>query len=367
MKIGRSVKNTLVYSIVAADAPTCPIQGNSVSKVCEQVIERVKEVNKDYFAARGDLFSIFPMERPLQSLKSGYSLNGPQFFGFGLDTIRKALEMSSNAVVCAAPLTENSEPYQFCFVNPREEQVVDLQQRRAANLAEKALENASGCARTEGMSAVDKSSGSGRITRALVRRAKEGEGSKHSGDSGIKDRSGGGSGGGGSSSGESKRDFESNQAKYCEMKSVPLSQRLAAKRSHIHGWGLFAKIDLPKHSMIAEYMGETIRQCVADKREREYEKSGIGSCYMFRLDMQHIVDATRIGCMARFINHCCCANAYAKIVSVYTEQGLENKIIVFASQDIHVGDEITYDYKFPVEDGSLRCTCGAPNCIGRMN
>ena len=33
----------------------------------------------------------------------------------------------------------------------------------------------------------------------------------------------------------------------------------------------------------------------------------------------------------------------------------------------HSGEEITYDYKFPVEDGSLRCTCGAPNCIGRMN
>jgi hypothetical protein len=29
------------------------------------------------------------------------------------------------------------------------------------------------------------------------------------------------------------------------------------------------------------------------------------NCYMFRLDMQRIVYATRIGCMARFLNHCC--------------------------------------------------------------
>lgn len=287
-----------------------------------------------------------------------------QFFGFGLDNIRKALEMSPGAVACAVPLTVKSKPYKFCFINPREEQVVDLQRKRAANLAEKALENASGCARTEGTSAVDKSSGSGRITRALVRKPKEGEGSKQNADDGNKDRNGGPSS---SATGESKRDFESNQAKYCEMKSVPLDHRLAAKRSHIHGWGLFAKVNLSKHSMIAEYMGETIRQCVADKREFAYEKSGIGSCYMFRLDMQHIVDATRIGCMARFMNHCCAANAYAKIISVYTEQGLIKKIVVFANQDISAGDEITYDYKFPVEDGSLRCTCGAPNCIGRMN
>ena len=67
------------------------------------------------------------------------------------------------------------------------------------------------------------------------------------------------------------------------------------------------------------------------------------------------------------MNHCCAANAYAKVVTVNTNQGLEQKIVVFANQDIQVGAEITYDYKFPVEDGSLRCTCGAPNCIGRMN
>ena len=92
------------------------------------------------------------------------------------------------------------------------------------------------------------------------------------------------------------------------------------------------------------------------------------SVFVFvRLDLHHIVDATTIGCMARFMNHCCAANAYAKVITVNTSLGLEKKIVVFANRDIQQGDEITYDYKFPVEDGSLRCTCGAPNCIGRMN
>jgi len=89
---------------------------------------------------------------------------------------------------------------------------------------------------------------------------------------------------------------------------------------------------------------------------------------MFRLDLQRIVDATTIGCMARFMNHCCRNNAYAKVITVDTELGgLDKKIVVFANRDIAAGEEITYDYKFPVEDGSLKCTCGAPNCIGRMN
>jgi histone-lysine N-methyltransferase SETD1 len=72
--------------------------------------------------------------------------------------------------------------------------------------------------------------------------------------------------------------------------------------------------------------------------------------------------------MARFMNHSCQANAYAKIISVDTDQGKqEPKIMVFSNTDIKAGEEITYDYKFPVEDGSLKCSCGAPNCIGRMN
>ena len=154
---------------------------------------------------------------------------------------------------------------------------------------------------------------------------------------------------------------------YREMRAVPIEQRLVPKRSHIHGWGLFTKTDLPKDSMIVEYMGEIIRQSVADQREKAYEVSGEGSCYMFRLDMQRIVDATQIGCMARFMNHCCQPNAYAKIITVDSDTGPDKKIMIFALADIKAGEEITYDYKFQVEDGSLKCTCGAPNCIGRMN
>ena len=237
---------------------------------------------------------------------------------------------------------------------------MNLQRKRAVIKAEKSLENVSGCARTEGTSAFDKSKGSGRITRALVRKGDE--------DPSMSSSSALAKGADATKRGsESTREFESIQAKYREMKSVPMEERLAAKRSHIHGWGLFAKRDYPKNSMIAEYMGEAICQPIADKREKKYEELGMGSCYMFRLDLHEIVDATNIGCMARFMNHCCTSNAYANVITANTDSGFVKKIVVFANQDIKVGDEITYDYKFAVEDGSLRCTCGAPNCIGRMN
>ena len=48
-------------------------------------------------------------------------------------------------------------------------------------------------------------------------------------------------------------------------------------------------------------------------------------------------------------------------------EGNEKKIVIFAKKTLEPGDEVTYDYKFPIEDEALRCDCSAPNCIGRMN
>ena len=160
--------------------------------------------------------------------------------------MRKLLETSPGIAAVTVPLTPTSPIYQFCFSHPKKSDIQDLARRRAVAAAEKALENSSGSARTEGMTAVAKSGGSGRITRALVRRADEG--GDGGGAGGAKDR-------GGRDPKEAKIET-AVQEKYKEMKSVPLEDRLVAKRSHIHGWGLFTKKDIKKHQMIIEYMGE---------------------------------------------------------------------------------------------------------------
>ena len=36
-------------------------------------------------------------------------------------------------------------------------------------------------------------------------------------------------------------------------------------------------------------------------------------------------------------------------------------------QDIKAAEEITYDYKFPIEEEKISCFCGAPNCRGTLN
>jgi SET domain-containing protein len=43
------------------------------------------------------------------------------------------------------------------------------------------------------------------------------------------------------------------------------------------------------------------------------------------------------------------------------------KIILYSLRTIHIGEELTYDYKFEVEEVKLKCLCGTANCQGRLN
>ncbi|KAF7725234.1 Histone-lysine N-methyltransferase setd1a [Apophysomyces ossiformis] len=153
---------------------------------------------------------------------------------------------------------------------------------------------------------------------------------------------------------------ETDTAKYNRLKSR--AKKLRFGRSTIHEWGLFAAEPLPANDMLIEYVGEVIRQQVAEEREREYERSGIGSSYLFRVDDDMVVDATTKGNIARFINHCCTPNCYAKIISIKKQK----KIVILAGRDIEPGEELTYDYKFPIEPDEMKipCSCGSDRCRG---
>ncbi len=96
------------------------------------------------------------------------------------------------------------------------------------------------------------------------------------------------------------------------------------------------------HDMVIEYVGEVIRHQVAELREKRYESQGIGSSYLFRVDDDTVIDATKTGNVARFINHCCTPNCSAKVIKL---EGFK-KIVIYANRDIEEGEEITYGNKF---------------------
>lgn len=95
-----------------------------------------------------------------------------------------------------------------------------------------------------------------------------------------------------------------------------------------------------------------------------HNHQGIG-CYMFRIDDFDVVDATMHGNAARFINHSCEPNCYSRVINVEGQK----HIVIFALRKIYRGEELTYDYKFPIEDASnkLSCNCGAKRCRRFLN
>lgn len=140
-------------------------------------------------------------------------------------------------------------------------------------------------------------------------------------------------------------------------------KRLKFQRSKIHDWGLVALEHIEAEDFVIEYVGELIRPKISDIRERQYEKMGIGSSYLFRIDHEYVVDATKRGGVARFINHSCEPNCYTKIINVEGQK----KIFIYAKKPIPAGEELTYNYKFPLEEKKIPCNCGSRRCRGSLN
>ncbi|XP_036230155.2 histone-lysine N-methyltransferase trr-like [Bactrocera oleae] len=161
----------------------------------------------------------------------------------------------------------------------------------------------------------------------------------------------------------SKQFVHSKSSQYKKMKQEWRNNVYLA-RSKIQGLGLYAARDIEKHTMIIEYIGEVIRTEVSEIREKQYEAKNRG-IYMFRLDEDRVVDATLSGGLARYINHSCNPNCVTETVDVDREL----RIIIFAKRRINRGEELSYDYKFDIEDDAhkISCMCGAPNCRKWMN
>ena len=72
-----------------------------------------------------------------------------------------------------------------------------------------------------------------------------------------------------------------------------------AAQSGIHGWGLFAKVDMAQDTMVAEYRGVRLRREVADRREERYRREG-KDCYLFAVSDDCVIDSTMRGTISRF-------------------------------------------------------------------
>ncbi|KAL4520943.1 hypothetical protein Ndes2526B_g00122 [Nannochloris sp. 'desiccata'] len=160
----------------------------------------------------------------------------------------------------------------------------------------------------------------------------------------------------------------SSTERYREMRATE-GLRIAPGKSDIHGWGAFARLPHSKDQMVIEYVGDLVRPSVADARERQVYDSLVGAgTYVFRVNMDQCVDATRSGNLAHLLNHSCEPNCYSRTVPVWDGKrgAAVDHVVIFAAREISTWEELTYDYRFSGEE-KLVCNCGAGRCRGMVN
>ena len=141
-------------------------------------------------------------------------------------------------------------------------------------------------------------------------------------------------------------------------------RRYIVRRSKIHGRGVFALTDIPRGTRVMEYIGERITHREADRRyAAEHEHSP--HTMLFAVNDKVVIDATRRGNSARFINHSCTPNCEA-----IEEEG---RIFIETLRRVPAGTELTYDYNLVLEERHTpavkrahACFCGVRRCRGTL-
>ena len=148
------------------------------------------------------------------------------------------------------------------------------------------------------------------------------------------------------------------------MREAKRQRRIIVRNSPIHGRGVFALRKIPKGTRIIEYKGRLITDKEADRRySRAHEHSP--HTMLFSVDGGWVIDATRHGNSARWINHSCAPNCEIE------EEG--QRVFIEARCDIGSGEELTYDYNLQIGERHTKaarrehaCFCGSRRCRGTM-
>lgn len=144
----------------------------------------------------------------------------------------------------------------------------------------------------------------------------------------------------------------------------PISYLSVKETGDRKGFGIYTTKFIPSGTFVCEYAGEVIGESEAERRnfgDHNHQQHNyiywIRENYGQNQPVQTIIDPTVIGNIGRYLNHSCEANLAVFPVRV---ESLVPRIALFALRDIHVDEELTFDYGIQKNsaDGKLALDCG---------
>ncbi|KAJ0403260.1 hypothetical protein P43SY_007564 [Pythium insidiosum] len=123
---------------------------------------------------------------------------------------------------------------------------------------------------------------------------------------------------------------------------------LFVARTATKGWGVFAAQAIEKGEYIGEYTGEVISSAEMQRRyATHYDRVGLNYVLALRESTARAsvyrtnVDATRVGCFTRLINHSCEPSLRMDAVRV---DSFVPRLVLFTRRAVEEGEELTFDY-----------------------
>lgn len=122
-------------------------------------------------------------------------------------------------------------------------------------------------------------------------------------------------------------------------------------KSRIHGNGLYALKTIPAKRKIGSLAGEVISKKAAREKAKTKESISIVELWNGKA-----LDASKINNELKFINHSCKPNTYMRTFN--------NHVEFYALRAIKANEELTCNYGPTHHNGTKKCNCGAPGCVG---
>jgi SET domain-containing protein len=128
--------------------------------------------------------------------------------------------------------------------------------------------------------------------------------------------------------------------------------RMRIGRSRLHRYGVYALEAIPAGRRVIEYTGKrlTLEQAAKIRAPEDI--------YVAWINSQLCVDARWGGSGAEFMNHSCAPNLVARRIGPH--------LYLYSRRKIRAGEELTWNYNYPIKVKRIPCHCGARGCRGTL-